>query len=117
MLEVGPAVLADVPVLQRQFQALGACRTGDTDRDRVGGLAAWYFLVGTNRKPFVRIKGAVGAQAVTGHCFPYRAIGQPPGWLRVTRGTCDAFHVRALLPGPTSCRPRQSAWLPPAALS
>jgi hypothetical protein len=40
------AVVADVPVLQRQFRALGACRTGDTDRDRVGGLAAGYFLVG-----------------------------------------------------------------------
>jgi hypothetical protein len=63
-------MLADVPVPQRQFQALGARRTGHTDRDRAGGLAAGYFLVETDRKPFVRIKGAASAQGLTGHSFP-----------------------------------------------
>jgi hypothetical protein len=64
------AVLADIPVPQRQLQALGAYRAGQADVDSARGFAAGYFLVRTDWKPCVGIKGSVSAPRLAGHCLP-----------------------------------------------
>jgi hypothetical protein len=64
------AMLANIPVPQRQLQTLGAYRAGHADGDSARGFAAGYFLVRTDWKPFVRIKGPVSAPRLDGHSFP-----------------------------------------------
>src|SRR5258706_12717173 len=57
-------VLADIPVPQRQFQALGACQAGGADGDRRGRLAAGLGWFRADRGPMGGVAGAVRAAGV-----------------------------------------------------
>jgi len=60
--QAGPdTVLADIPLPQRQFQALGAYQAGGADGDRRGRLVAGLVCFRTDREPLVGIEGAVSA--------------------------------------------------------
>jgi hypothetical protein len=55
------AMLTNIPMPQRQFQALGAYRTGHADGDRGVRLAAGDLRPGTDREPVIGIKETPGA--------------------------------------------------------
>jgi hypothetical protein len=68
------AVLADIPVLQRQFQALGAYRAGPADGDRGARLTAGDLRPGADREPVIGVKHTPGAPRVAVHLGPQRQV-------------------------------------------
>jgi hypothetical protein len=70
-------VLADVPVPQRQLQALGPYGATDADRDRGRCLVARLGWLDTDRVPLVRVKAAVSAPGVPSDPGPQGIVGQP----------------------------------------
>ena len=54
-------MLADIPVPQRQLQALGAYQAAGADGDRRGRLPAGLVGLHTDREPLVGVKAAVSA--------------------------------------------------------
>ena len=58
------AMLADIPVPQRELQALGVYQAGGADGDRRGRLPAGLVCLHTDREPLVGVKAAVGAPGV-----------------------------------------------------
>src|SRR5262249_26482565 len=69
-------MLADVPVPQRQLQALGTHRAAGADGDGRGRLVPGPGCVETDWEPFVGGKAAVSAPGVPGDPGPQRIIGQ-----------------------------------------
>jgi hypothetical protein len=58
------AVLADIPVPQRERQAWDAYQAGRADGDRSGRFMARLVRLGTDREPLVGVKAAVSALGV-----------------------------------------------------
>jgi hypothetical protein len=99
-------VLANIPVPQRELQALCSYRAGRADRDRGRCLAAGDLRAGANRKPLVRMKGAISAPRLPGDRGPYCMVGRLHGWRTAAERICNAspghlgaFGHRALTPG------------------
>ena len=99
-------MLANIPVPQRELQALRSYRAGRADRDRGRCLAAGDLRAGANRKPLVRMKGAISAPRLPGDRGPYLMVGRLRGWRTAAERICNAspdhlgaFGHRALTPG------------------
>src|SRR5260370_10651608 len=73
------AVLADVPVPQRECQALGSYLAGRADGDRSGCLLASLACLGTYREPLVGIEVTVSAPGVPDDPGPRGLIGERDG--------------------------------------
>jgi hypothetical protein len=85
-------VLADVPVPQRQRQALAAYQAGRADGDRRGRLLAGLACLGAEREPLVRIKVAASTPGVPGDLGPRGLIGEAVagyGWGLHQRTMCS----------------------------
>src|SRR5260370_30285669 len=70
------AMLADIPVPQRQGQALGAYRTGRADGDRGGCLLPGLACLGADREPLVGIEAGVSTAGVPDDPVPQGLIGE-----------------------------------------
>jgi hypothetical protein len=79
------SVLADIPMPQRQFQALGAYQAGGADRDSRRSLVAGLVCLRTDREPLVGIEGAVSAAGVPDDPVPQGPIGELDGRRRIRR--------------------------------
>ena len=81
-------VLADIPVPQRQRQALGAHHAGGAHGDRGGRLLAGFVYLHTDREPLVGIQAATRATGVPDNPHPQRPIGAWDGhrWIRWPTG-------------------------------
>ncbi len=108
-------MLADIPVPQRQRQALGAHHAGGAHGDRGGRLLAGFAYLHTDREPLVGIQAAARATGVPDNPHPQRPIGAWDGhrWIRwPTRGP---VHGRRGRPVIRRCwGPRNSHLLPPS---
>ena len=60
-------VLADIPMPQRQHQALAPDQATGADRDRSGGLLARPGRIHADREPLVRVKPAISTSAIPDH--------------------------------------------------
>jgi hypothetical protein len=96
-------VLADIPVPQRQFQALGAYQAGGADRDRRGRLVAGLVCFRTDREPLVGIEGAVSAAGVPDDPGPQGLIGERDGRRRIRRPGSGPVHSVGGRPGIRRC--------------
>jgi hypothetical protein len=70
-------VLADVPLPQRQHQALAAHQAASADSDRSGRLLARPAWLSTEREPLIGIQTAISTPGVPGDPSRQRPIGQP----------------------------------------
>ena len=83
------AVLADIPMPQRQHQALALDQATGAHRDRSGGLLARPARINADREPPVRVKAAIGTPAMPDHPGPQsiadrHATAKWMGWRIVT---------------------------------
>src|SRR5260370_12613389 len=83
-------VLADVPVPQRQLQALGPYGATGADSDRGRCLVAGLGWLDTDRVPPVGVKVAVSAPGLPGDPGPQGIIGQPPDGKAAGHGTASS---------------------------
>src|ERR1700677_2197248 len=81
-------VLADVPVPQRQLQALGPDGATSADGDRGRCLVARLGWLDTERIPLVGVKAAVSAPGLPGDPGPQGTVGQPLDGKAAGHGDC-----------------------------
>src|SRR5215467_12129910 len=74
------AVLADVPVPQRQLRVLGAYQATGAGGDRRGRLAASLGWLDADREPLAGVEAAVRAAGLPNHSGPHKA--SPVTWRR-----------------------------------
>src|ERR1700745_391529 len=90
------AMLADLPVPQRQLQAFGAYQAGGADGDGCGRLPAGLVCLHTDREPLVGVKAAVSAPDVPDDPGPGdRSVngtgtGGYGGWAAAASRMCEA---------------------------
>jgi hypothetical protein len=72
-------VLADVPVPQRQRQALAAHQAGAADSDRRRRLLTSHARLGADREPLIGVKTAISAPGMPDHPGPQNLIGERAG--------------------------------------
>ena len=68
------AVLADVPMPQRQHQALAPDQATGADRDRSGGLQPGTGRIHADREPLIRVKAAVSTPGIPDHLGPQSMV-------------------------------------------
>jgi hypothetical protein len=64
------AMLANVPVTQRERQALAAYRAGLANGDRGGSLPPGLLRPGTDREPLISVEAAIGAPGLPNDARP-----------------------------------------------
>jgi hypothetical protein len=82
-------VLADVPVPQRQLQALGPYGATGADGDRGRCLVAGLGWLDTDRVPLVGVKAAVSAPGLPRDPGPQGIVGQPLAGKAAGKGTAS----------------------------
>src|SRR5258708_1997384 len=100
-------MLADIPVPQRQLQALGAYQADGADGNRRGRLPAGLVRLHTDREPPVGVKAAVSAPGVPDDPGPRGLIAERPPPQRILRP--DQGPV---LPGPARRRASRGVGAP-----